>query len=85
MSCRLVFGTYEAPDPWLLDRFYAGGGRALDVANVYRDGASSRAAGRWLRDAPSDVGEWSKGDRLARAGVNPPPGTRAAEASADDV
>jgi aryl-alcohol dehydrogenase-like predicted oxidoreductase len=58
---RLVFGTYEEPDPRLLDRFYAGGGRALDVANVYRDGASSRAAGRWLRDAPSDVVVYAKG------------------------
>ena len=28
----------------------ASGGKALDVANVYRDGESSRAVGRWLRD-----------------------------------
>jgi aryl-alcohol dehydrogenase-like predicted oxidoreductase len=58
---RLVFGTYEVPDERLLDRFYAGGGRALDVANVYRDGASSRAAGRWLRRAPEDVVVYAKG------------------------
>jgi aryl-alcohol dehydrogenase-like predicted oxidoreductase len=54
---RLVFGTLDLPDtslaPRLLDCFHAGGGRALDVANVYRDGESARAAGRWLRGRPS--------------------------------
>jgi aryl-alcohol dehydrogenase-like predicted oxidoreductase len=58
---RLVFGTYEEPRPHVLDRFYAGGGRALDVANVYRDGESARAAGRWLRRAPEDVVVYAKG------------------------
>src|SRR5215208_6834674 len=57
---RLVFGTLDLPDtalaPRLLDRFHAGGGRALDVANVYRDGEAARAAGRWLRSRPSADG-----------------------------
>jgi aryl-alcohol dehydrogenase-like predicted oxidoreductase len=54
---RLVFGTLDLPDdalaPRLLDRFYAGGGRALDVANVYRDGEAAQAVGKWLRSRPS--------------------------------
>jgi aryl-alcohol dehydrogenase-like predicted oxidoreductase len=33
----------------LLDRFYEAGGRAIDLANSYSDGASQRAVGRWLR------------------------------------
>jgi aryl-alcohol dehydrogenase-like predicted oxidoreductase len=49
---RLVFGTLDLPDtalaPRLLDRYYDQGGRALDVANVYRDGEAAEAAGRWL-------------------------------------
>jgi aryl-alcohol dehydrogenase-like predicted oxidoreductase len=57
---RLVFGTLDLPDtalaPRLLDRFHAGGGRALDVANVYRDGEAARAAGKWLRSRPSSDG-----------------------------
>jgi aryl-alcohol dehydrogenase-like predicted oxidoreductase len=57
---RLVFGTLDLPDtslaPRLLDRFHAGGGRALDVANVYRDGEAARAAGRWLRSRASADG-----------------------------
>jgi aryl-alcohol dehydrogenase-like predicted oxidoreductase len=57
---RLVFGTFDLPDnslaPRLLDRFHAGGGRALDVANVYRDGEAARAAGKWLRSRPSADG-----------------------------
>ncbi len=57
---RLVFGTLDLPDtavaPRLLDRFYAGGGRALDVANVYRDGEAAQAAGKWLRSRPSADG-----------------------------
>ena len=52
---RLVFGTVDLPDtelaPRLLDRYVDAGGRAVDVANVYRDGESSRAVGRWLRQA----------------------------------
>jgi aryl-alcohol dehydrogenase-like predicted oxidoreductase len=64
---RLVFGTVDLADdplaPRLLDRFYAGGGRALDVANVYRDGESARAAGKWLgaRRSPEDVVVYAKG------------------------
>jgi aryl-alcohol dehydrogenase-like predicted oxidoreductase len=62
---RLVFGTYDLPDtpliPRLLDRFVARGGRALDVANVYRDGESARATGRWLRGAGADVVVYAKG------------------------
>jgi aryl-alcohol dehydrogenase-like predicted oxidoreductase len=50
---RLVFGTVDLPDTELagrlLDRYVAAGGRAVDVANVYGDGESSRAVGRWLR------------------------------------
>lgn len=49
---RLVLGTVDLQDdevaPRLLGRFAEAGGRALDVANVYRDGESSRAVGRWL-------------------------------------
>ena len=57
---RLVFGTYDVPEPGLLDRFVARGGRALDVANVYRDGESARAVGRWLRGG-ADVAVYAKG------------------------
>jgi len=64
-ATRLVFGTYDLPDtplvPRLLDRFVAGGGRALDVANVYRDGESARATGRWLQRAGADVVVYAKG------------------------
>jgi aryl-alcohol dehydrogenase-like predicted oxidoreductase len=53
---RLVFGTLDLPDtelaPALLDRYADAGGRALDVANVYRDGEASRAVGRWLARGP---------------------------------
>ncbi|HWI70919.1 MAG TPA: aldo/keto reductase [Baekduia sp.] len=53
---RLVFGTVDLPDtdlaPRLLDRYAAAGGTALDVANVYRDGESARAVGRWLGARP---------------------------------
>jgi len=58
---RLVFGTYDVPAPRLLDRFVDGGGRALDVANVYRDGESSRAVARWLRGSRADVALYAKG------------------------
>jgi aryl-alcohol dehydrogenase-like predicted oxidoreductase len=57
---RLVYGSVDLPDtaiaPKLLDRFYAAGGRALDVANVYRDGESARAVGKWLRARSSPDG-----------------------------
>jgi aryl-alcohol dehydrogenase-like predicted oxidoreductase len=64
---RLVFGTLDLPDtslaPRLLDRFYAGGGRAVDVANVYRDGEAEEAVGRWLssRRSADDVVLYAKG------------------------
>ena len=64
---RLVFGTLDLPDtslaPRILDRFYAAGGRALDVANVYRDGESAEAVGRWLRarQSPDGVIVYAKG------------------------
>ncbi len=64
---RLVFGTLDLPDtalaPRILDRFYAAGGRALDVANVYRDGESEQAVGRWLheRNSPDGVVVYAKG------------------------
>jgi aryl-alcohol dehydrogenase-like predicted oxidoreductase len=55
---RVVFGTVDLPDtplaPRLLDRFVAGGGRALDVANVYRDGEAATAVGKWLAARPAD-------------------------------
>jgi aryl-alcohol dehydrogenase-like predicted oxidoreductase len=64
---RLVFGTVDLPDTTLagrvLDRFHAGGGRAIDVANVYRGGESAQAVGRWLRGrhAPEGVVLYAKG------------------------
>jgi aryl-alcohol dehydrogenase-like predicted oxidoreductase len=55
---RIVFGTVDLADddvaPRLLDRYVAAGGRAIDVANVYRDGESSRAVGRWLQARSGD-------------------------------
>ena len=48
---RLVFGTAALPGDGhrLLDEFYAAGGRALDLANVYGDGASETVVEGWLR------------------------------------
>ncbi len=49
---RLVLGTAGLGDSdatvEVLDRFSAGGGQALDLANVYGDGEANRAVGRWL-------------------------------------
>ncbi len=57
---RFVYGTVDLPDtaiaPKLLDRFYGAGGRALDVANVYRDGESAQAVGKWLHARSSRDG-----------------------------
>jgi aryl-alcohol dehydrogenase-like predicted oxidoreductase len=57
---RLVLGSVDLPDSAVatrvLDRFYAEGGRALDVANVYREGESAQAVGRWLRARRSPDG-----------------------------
>jgi aryl-alcohol dehydrogenase-like predicted oxidoreductase len=51
-----VFGTLDLPegDPGarLLDRYVDAGGRALDVANVYQDGAAAAAVGSWLARGP---------------------------------
>jgi aryl-alcohol dehydrogenase-like predicted oxidoreductase len=64
---RLVLGSFDLPDTAatarVLDRFYAEGGRALDVANVYREGESARAVGRWLRArrSPDGVVLYAKG------------------------
>jgi aryl-alcohol dehydrogenase-like predicted oxidoreductase len=49
---RLVLGSADLREdgvtPALLDLFHAEGGRLLDLANVYGEGESSRAVGRWL-------------------------------------
>ena len=49
---RLLLGSADLRDddvtPALLDRFYEAGGRKLDLANVYGDGESERAIGKWL-------------------------------------
>jgi aryl-alcohol dehydrogenase-like predicted oxidoreductase len=47
-----LFGSADLRDddvtPTLLDRYYASGGRKLDLANVYGDGDSEKAIGKWL-------------------------------------
>jgi aryl-alcohol dehydrogenase-like predicted oxidoreductase len=62
---RLVFGTLDLPDTPLagrmLDHFVTGGGRAIDVANVYRDGEAARAVGRWLQARDRSVTIYAKG------------------------
>ena len=64
---RIVLGTFAVDDneaaPALLDRYYAAGGRALDLANVYRDGEAAQAAGKWLRKRglAGDMVLWAKG------------------------
>ena len=64
---RIVLGTFAVDDneaaPALLDRYYAAGGRALDLANVYRDGQAAQAAGTWLRKRglAGDMVLWAKG------------------------
>jgi aryl-alcohol dehydrogenase-like predicted oxidoreductase len=64
---RIVFGTFDFPDtsasPALLDRFYAGGGRAIDLANVYLDGEAQQAVGQWLqsRGRPDGIVLYAKG------------------------
>jgi aryl-alcohol dehydrogenase-like predicted oxidoreductase len=53
---RIIFGTLDLPEgdrgARLLDRYVDAGGRVLDVANVYQDGAASRTVGRWLARGP---------------------------------
>jgi aryl-alcohol dehydrogenase-like predicted oxidoreductase len=63
---RVVLGTVDLPDsplaPRLLDHFHAGGGRALDVANVYRDGEAATAVGKWLAGrSPDGLVVYAKG------------------------
>ena len=49
---RLVLGSADLRDDsltrGLLDKYYDAGGRSLDTANVYADGESQRAVGKWL-------------------------------------
>ena len=49
---RLLFGSADLRDysvtPTLLDRYYESGGLRLDLANVYGDGESEKAIGKWL-------------------------------------
>jgi aryl-alcohol dehydrogenase-like predicted oxidoreductase len=49
---RLLFGSADLRDddvtPVLLDRYLESGGRRLDLANVYGDGESETAIGKWL-------------------------------------
>ena len=61
-SERLTCPTRHS-HPRLLDRFYEAGGRALDVANVYRDGESAQAVGGWLRarHSPDGIVVYAKG------------------------
>jgi aryl-alcohol dehydrogenase-like predicted oxidoreductase len=47
-----LFGSADLRDddvtPTLLDRYYESGGLRLDLANVYGDGESEKAIGKWL-------------------------------------
>ena len=62
---RLVLGSGKLRDdavtPRLLERFHDEGGRALDLANVYGDGESERAVGRWLAASEVDLTLYVKG------------------------
>jgi len=62
---RLVLGSAGLRDdeitPRVLDRFYEAGGRSLDLANIYGDGESERAIGRWLATSDVDVTLYVKG------------------------
>ena len=62
---RLVLGTADlvedAVTPRLLDQFHEAGGRAIDLGNVYGDGASERAVGAWLRIRGIDAVLFTKG------------------------
>ena len=67
LSARLVLGSVNLPDTAVatrvLDRYYADGGRALDVANVYLGGEAATGVGRWLRErrSPDGVVLYAKG------------------------
>ena len=62
---RLVLGSADLRDdevtPRLLDRFHEAGGRALDLANVYGEGESVAAIGRWLTRSRVDLMLYVKG------------------------
>jgi aryl-alcohol dehydrogenase-like predicted oxidoreductase len=62
---RIVLGSADLRDdaatPRLLDRFRERGGGALDLANVYADGESQRALGRWLRSTGAEMTLYAKG------------------------
>jgi aryl-alcohol dehydrogenase-like predicted oxidoreductase len=64
---RLLFGAADLRDdditPALLERFYEAGGRNLDLANVYGDGESSTAVGKWLagNDRRDEIALFVKG------------------------
>ena len=62
---RLVLGSADLRDdavtPRLLDRFHEAGGRALDLANVYGEGESEMAIGRWLTRSRAEFMLYVKG------------------------
>ncbi|MFL5926486.1 MAG: aldo/keto reductase [Gaiellaceae bacterium] len=62
---RIVLGSADLRDvpetTALLGRFRDRGGRALDLANVYADGESQRAVGRWLRTNGAEMTLYAKG------------------------
>ena len=62
---RLVLGSADLRDdavtPRLLDQFHEAGGRALDLANVYGEGESEAAIGRWLTRSRADLMLYVKG------------------------
>jgi aryl-alcohol dehydrogenase-like predicted oxidoreductase len=62
---RIVLGSADlrdVPDTQrVLDRFFDRGGRSLDLANVYADGESQRAIGRWLRSTGAEMTLYAKG------------------------
>src|SRR5262245_24018668 len=64
---RVMLGSVNLPDTAVatrvLDRYYAEGGRALDVANVYLDGEAATGVGRWIRErhSPDGIVLYAKG------------------------
>jgi len=62
---QIVLGTADLRDEpgtgRLLDRFHAGGGRSIDLANVYADGEAQRAVGDWLRASGAEMTLYAKG------------------------
>jgi len=68
---RLVLGSADLRDDsltqGLLDQYYDAGGRSLDTANVYADGESQRAVGKWLGARGGE-----RGVTLYAKGCHPP-------------